>query len=813
MKKLFLFLSSVLFILLCISFVNRFIFKSRASEEILQIFPELQTANAVVGEPFSAKIMLLGNADKRVSAVTVDINYDKSKLVFLGADEGDSSCTKFEHQIRLTDNASAGTITWSKVSFKGKNDLPQGLTCFGILRFKPIVAGSALITPLISTTIEAVGPSDTFAIRTNEKSVLTVTVSAGPYALSSCASFTETFSGNNFNQSLFAKGGTLAADQKAISVANNKLVMLAGSSSTESASLYTKNRVGTNFIAEISVDNFKSSTGSGAVAYIHFSSWNGATDYAGSSVELVHESNNTHYARLHVFKYGGKDYYSATPLILPNPTNRAKLKLVREGFVVKGYIDYGSGYQLIESVTAETAREGDIEAALWANWNSNANLSISSISLLCTSRSCIHNQSANTYACTYAENTKPLLFLKFDEGTGVIVSNSVDNNLVGSYAGAGVHWNNGKVGMAGNFEGDDDYVSIPDTDTFSAPSFTISGWYKWDGKRYATSTNKDSAALFSKGIFNTATDEYSLLLHRLDTSVDTNLTFYMNGQQVVYYPNSGLDTNWHYISVTYDGVSAKMFLDAKKVAENAVTVSINNSGSAFTLGAQSNASYPYGGMVDNFSFFTHARSEAQLSDDMKVENELVLPTPAPTQGVHGPKLELVLRLQGVGGKPVKDSAKVTVTVTKKDGTDPHKFENVEIKAQENGNWKGSVELGNMPIGEYRVLVKGSKHIQKKFCHGTPDPGTTGVDDCAGTAGIVISTGVTTLDATKIPLPPGDLSPQDGTLNANDVTRLMQHLFNSDSGALDLGDLNYDGVVNGNDFAIQLNSMAKNFTDE
>ena len=207
--------------------------------------------------------------------------------------------------------------------------------------------------------------------------------------------------------------------------------------------------------------------------------------------------------------------------------------------------------------------------------------------------------------------------------------------------------------MAGNFEGDDDFVVVPDADIFSSPQFTVSGWYKWDGKRYATSTNKDFAALFSKGVYSTVTDEYALLLHRLDTSVDTNMSFYMNGAKVLEYPNSTLDTAWHYISVTYDGTTAKLFIDAKKIAENAATVVLNNSTSPFSIGAQNNGTLPFGGLVDNFSYYPYARTEAQLADDMKVENEYTVPEPAPTTtltGVAGSRLELKLHLMDVPDK-------------------------------------------------------------------------------------------------------------------------------------------------------------------
>jgi len=69
------------------------------------------------------------------------------------------------------------------------------------------------------------------------------------------------------------------------------------------------------------------------------------------------------------------------------------------------------------------------------------------------------------------------------------------------------------------------------------------------------------------------------------------------------------------------------------------------------------------------------------------------------------------------------------------------------------------------------------------------------------------------DWTEKAIEPGDLPPQDGVCNAHDASLILERIGKSDNEALRVADLNYDGMVNLNDYSLLLGTLSEKYEDE
>lgn len=175
-------------------------------------------------------------------------------------------------------------------------------------------------------------------------------------------------------------------------------------------------------------------------------------------------------------------------------------------------------------------------------------------------------------------------------------------------------------------------------------------------------------------------------------------------------------------------------------------------------------------------------------------------------------LDLLLRLQGVIRKPKNvDTIKVRLGIG--DGTlTTSVFKETEFKVRDDGLWQGSVSFDVKAGGGYKLLVKGSKHMQKKVCEATPKENFPGSYSCDKGA-IKLEEGKNSLDFSSIVLLVGDLEPQDGLSNAHDQSLVRNLLGKSDAESLRLADVNFDGVVNAVDHSLMIAALSVRYDDQ
>lgn len=162
-----------------------------------------------------------------------------------------------------------------------------------------------------------------------------------------------------------------------------------------------------------------------------------------------------------------------------------------------------------------------------------------------------------------------------------------------------------------NFDGVNDFVSVPSSAAFNVSAVTIQGWVRW-----TPSSATDVQFICSKGYEN-------LELH-LGGGVGANsLRFIPTSGVVIDVPNAVPSGIWTHISCSYNPAASEA-----KVFVNGVAQIITTSGSplntalvynsnAFEIGRRAQSGgYYFSGSLDEFRVFNNVRTDAQIQADM-----------------------------------------------------------------------------------------------------------------------------------------------------------------------------------------------------
>lgn len=110
---------------------------------------------------------------------------------------------------------------------------------------------------------------------------------------------------------------------------------------------------------------------------------------------------------------------------------------------------------------------------------------------------------------------------------------------------------------------------------------------------------------------------------------------------------------------------------------------------------------------------------------------------------------------------------------------------------------------------YKLLIKGPKHLSRRFC----TPTASGADYfCAENAGaLILRPGLQSFNYSTVPLLPGDLPnpEQDGVVDSADLAFIRQNLGKKAADVVRVGDLNADGIVDTQDFSLIINNLVNN----
>ena len=172
-------------------------------------------------------------------------------------------------------------------------------------------------------------------------------------------------------------------------------------------------------------------------------------------------------------------------------------------------------------------------------------------------------------------------------------------------------------------------------------------------------------------------------------------------------------------------------------------------------------------------------------------------------------LNLTLRFQGIERKPPFTEAQLVKVGVGGENVPETLYTRAVFEPNAQGLWTGKAVF-DIPSGDaYKVLVKGPKHIQKKYCDNNPSENSSGLYLCRENA-VALKTGENVLDFSKVTQLAGDIN-QDGIVNSQDVLAVRDAIGSRVSLSYDT-DVNSDGVVNSVDDSLVIFTLA-NRTEE
>ncbi|MCA9371783.1 hypothetical protein KC726_02690 [Candidatus Woesebacteria bacterium] len=193
-------------------------------------------------------------------------------------------------------------------------------------------------------------------------------------------------------------------------------------------------------------------------------------------------------------------------------------------------------------------------------------------------------------------------------------------------------------------------------------------------------------------------------------------------------------------------------------------------------------------------------------------------SPQPTQQITPPQDEHVavtykLHLQGISKTP-KRTSEVAVQITLLDdqnNTIETRTENFIF--QDNGVWTASVDYTSLDLAGQTVsiLLKPGFHLQRHICDNTPRENLPGSYQCS-TPAIILNAGGNTIDTSGVEMLAGDLPPQDGLINSQDLVYVRNNLGSTSPEVIAKADVNFDGIVDAQDYGLILYALGFKFDE-
>ncbi len=198
----------------------------------------------------------------------------------------------------------------------------------------------------------------------------------------------------------------------------------------------------------------------------------------------------------------------------------------------------------------------------------------------------------------------PVAAYSFDDGAGTIAGDASGNGRQGTIAGAS--WTTGKFGSALSFDGAGDRVDLPDLGRFYKLGFTFEAWVN-------KSTAKSDVGIV--GTWNAGQNGGPMLWvdHILNHYY---LTLNSGSFNYVDFGQGPLVGQWQHIAATYDGATARVYVNGTQVASQAFTANVGDSGN-WRIGAYGPT--PTGffeGLIDEVRIYDRPLTAAQVQSDM-----------------------------------------------------------------------------------------------------------------------------------------------------------------------------------------------------
>ncbi len=215
----------------------------------------------------------------------------------------------------------------------------------------------------------------------------------------------------------------------------------------------------------------------------------------------------------------------------------------------------------------------------------------------------------------------PVAYYNFEEKQGISVNDSSSYGNNGIMSGA--TWTNGKYGSAGNFDGNNDQVSVSDSDSISLTNdMTLEAWVKpTDFANYN--------GILGKTTVGAVPQPYDFYIVQT-----TGIPRLLLGNGTIFGLKDGtrsLTTGvWQHITVTKNGNTVTHYLDGVENGTGTVSTTITDGGQSLLIGNRADSVTDMKGGLDEVKIYNYARTPVQIIEDMNANH------PAPGSPVGSP---------------------------------------------------------------------------------------------------------------------------------------------------------------------------------
>jgi hypothetical protein len=211
------------------------------------------------------------------------------------------------------------------------------------------------------------------------------------------------------------------------------------------------------------------------------------------------------------------------------------------------------------------------------------------------------NASAEASASFTVAPSGLVAYWKFDEGSGTTVSDSSGNGNTGTLVN-GPLWTAGRVGNGLYFDGIDDNITVPDSNSLDlSSSFTLSAWVN------PASTFTDFRSILAKN--------YKYYLYASSTGFcgdGSPLGGLYDGMDITVCQPSPLPANiWTHLTVTYNGSTLTLYRNGVAVATSTVSGTLSPSTGILQVAASQYGEY-FQGFIDEVRIYNRALSNTEI---------------------------------------------------------------------------------------------------------------------------------------------------------------------------------------------------------
>ena len=213
---------------------------------------------------------------------------------------------------------------------------------------------------------------------------------------------------------------------------------------------------------------------------------------------------------------------------------------------------------------------------------------------------------------------KLALYMSFDNVSGDTVKDESKNGNSGKIVKASTAKGKGKYGDAMEFNGKDSHVLIKSSDSLSiSGEVTISVWVNWkdagDGWLCVLANGKQGGPWENYGLFVNRGSKYFYFTTSLEKE----------GAHKV--RNSGNNTTqpgkWIHCVCTYDGKTAKIYVNGKLKKEDPVGGQLIGGKQDLRIGHRLGSGHWYNGLIDEVTIFSVALTAAQAKEATTIRRE------------------------------------------------------------------------------------------------------------------------------------------------------------------------------------------------